>query len=87
MTVMGEKAMRNIASPKWKVAFGLAGAMLCAAVLVAAPPHAVAEEGEIKAQDWSFSGPFGMFDRGQLQRGYKVYKEVCSACHGSTHPR
>jgi len=30
---------------------------------------------------WSFHGPFGKFDRGQLQRGYKVYKEVCSACH------
>lgn len=32
-------------------------------------------------QDWSFAGPFGTFDRGQLQRGLKVYKEVCSACH------
>jgi ubiquinol-cytochrome c reductase cytochrome b/c1 subunit len=30
---------------------------------------------------WSFAGPFGKFDQGQLQRGYKVYKEVCSACH------
>jgi ubiquinol-cytochrome c reductase cytochrome c1 subunit len=26
-------------------------------------------------------GPFGRFDRQQLQRGYQVYKEVCSACH------
>jgi ubiquinol-cytochrome c reductase cytochrome b/c1 subunit len=31
--------------------------------------------------EWSFAGPFGTFDRAQLQRGYKVYKEVCSACH------
>jgi ubiquinol-cytochrome c reductase cytochrome b/c1 subunit len=31
--------------------------------------------------DWSFAGPFGTFDRPQLQRGLKVYKEVCSACH------
>jgi ubiquinol-cytochrome c reductase cytochrome c1 subunit len=31
--------------------------------------------------DWSFAGPFGTYDRGQLQRGFKVYKEVCSACH------
>jgi ubiquinol-cytochrome c reductase cytochrome c1 subunit len=31
--------------------------------------------------DWSFAGPFGTYDKGQLQRGYKVYKEVCSACH------
>ena len=26
-------------------------------------------------------GAFGRFDRQQLQRGYQVYKEVCSACH------
>jgi ubiquinol-cytochrome c reductase cytochrome c1 subunit len=32
-------------------------------------------------EDWTFAGPFGTFDRGQLQRGLKVYKEVCSACH------
>jgi ubiquinol-cytochrome c reductase cytochrome b/c1 subunit len=30
---------------------------------------------------WSFSGPLGKFDQAQLQRGLKVYKEVCSACH------
>jgi ubiquinol-cytochrome c reductase cytochrome b/c1 subunit len=33
-------------------------------------------------QKWSFSGPFGHFDKGQLQRGFKVYKEVCAVCHG-----
>lgn len=32
-------------------------------------------------QEWSFAGPFGTYDRAQLQRGLKVYKEVCSACH------
>ena len=31
---------------------------------------------------WSFAGPFGKFDQGQLQRGFKVYREVCSVCHG-----
>jgi ubiquinol-cytochrome c reductase cytochrome b/c1 subunit len=31
---------------------------------------------------WSFAGPFGKFDRGQLQRGFKVYREVCANCHG-----
>jgi ubiquinol-cytochrome c reductase cytochrome c1 subunit len=42
-----------------------------------------AAEGQKPARDVSFSfeGPFGTFDRAQLQRGYKVYKEVCSACH------
>jgi ubiquinol-cytochrome c reductase cytochrome b/c1 subunit len=32
-------------------------------------------------QQWSFSGPFGIYDQAQLQRGFKVYKEVCSTCH------
>lgn len=32
-------------------------------------------------QDWSFYGPFGTFDRAALQRGFQVYREVCSACH------
>ena len=31
--------------------------------------------------DWSFSGPFGKWDLGQLQRGYKIYAEVCASCH------
>jgi len=30
---------------------------------------------------WSFSGPFGKYDRGELQRGFKIYKEVCANCH------
>jgi ubiquinol-cytochrome c reductase cytochrome c1 subunit len=30
---------------------------------------------------FSFEGPAGKFDRAQLQRGFQVYKEVCSACH------
>jgi ubiquinol-cytochrome c reductase cytochrome c1 subunit len=34
-----------------------------------------------REMDWSFAGPFGTYDKGQLQRGLKIYKEVCSACH------
>jgi ubiquinol-cytochrome c reductase cytochrome c1 subunit len=34
-----------------------------------------------KQPGWSFDGPFGMYDRAALQRGFQVYKEVCSACH------
>jgi cytochrome c1 len=30
---------------------------------------------------WSFAGPFGKYDEGQLQRGFKIYREVCSNCH------
>ncbi len=32
-------------------------------------------------QPWSFNGPFGTFDRASMQRGFQVYKEVCSNCH------
>jgi ubiquinol-cytochrome c reductase cytochrome c1 subunit len=32
-------------------------------------------------QNWSFAGPFGTYDRAQLQRGLKIYREACSACH------
>jgi ubiquinol-cytochrome c reductase cytochrome c1 subunit len=34
-----------------------------------------------KPEHWSFEGPFGLYDRAALQRGFQVYKEVCSACH------
>ena len=34
-----------------------------------------------KEMNWTFAGPFGTYDKAQLQRGLKVYKEVCSACH------
>ena len=30
---------------------------------------------------WNFEGMFGTFDRTSIQRGFQVYKEVCSACH------
>jgi ubiquinol-cytochrome c reductase cytochrome c1 subunit len=34
-----------------------------------------------KHVSFSFDGPFGKYDRQQLQRGFQVFKEVCSACH------
>jgi ubiquinol-cytochrome c reductase cytochrome b/c1 subunit len=30
---------------------------------------------------WSFAGPFGTYNQGQLQRGLKIYHDVCSNCH------
>lgn len=42
-------------------------------------PHYPLEKPDL--HDWSFAGPFGTYDKGQLQRGLKVYKEICSACH------
>jgi len=35
-----------------------------------------------KEKIWPFDGMLGKFDRVAAQRGFKVYKEVCSACHG-----
>jgi ubiquinol-cytochrome c reductase cytochrome c1 subunit len=48
------------------------------------PPAETAEhEFHREAKEISFAsdGPLGKFDRQQLQRGFQVYKEVCSACH------
>lgn len=36
---------------------------------------------ELKKENWPFDGPFGHVDKQSAQRGYQVYKEVCSACH------
>jgi ubiquinol-cytochrome c reductase cytochrome c1 subunit len=32
-------------------------------------------------QEWTFNGFFGRYDQAQLQRGFQVYREVCSNCH------
>src|SRR5215471_19116375 len=57
------------------LAVGLAG-------LVGSPSRASAEESEAPpANKWSFAGPFGTYDRAQLQRGFKVYHDVCQNCH------
>ena len=41
-----------------------------------------AEGAQFESRSWSFYGLFGTYDRGALQRGFQVYAEVCSACHG-----
>ena len=66
------------------VLMGLAAGFLLSAAPAAAAGEAVGHEQryEIPRQKfWTFSGLFGYFDQQQLQRGYKVYKEVCSNCH------
>ena len=35
----------------------------------------------IRQAEWSFSGPFGHFDKASMQRGFQVYREVCAGCH------
>src|SRR5438309_4308978 len=39
------------------------------------PPH----------QQWPFEGVFGTYDTAASQRGFQVYKEVCSVCHAVKH--
>lgn len=53
-------------------AFALSGGMVMAA----------GAETHIEDVAFSFEGPFGKFDRNQLQRGLQVYTEACSGCHG-----
>jgi ubiquinol-cytochrome c reductase cytochrome c1 subunit len=48
-----------------------AGAVAIAAESEVHPPH----------MHWHFQGPFGTYDRAAAQRGFQIYKEVCSACH------
>jgi len=43
--------------------------------------NSIASDKELLEVDWSFKGVTGKFDRSSLQRGYQVYKEVCSSCH------
>jgi cytochrome c1 len=57
-------------------------AALIAGLVLAAPALAAGGAEHPPGQKWSFAGPFGTFDRAQLQRGFKVYREVCSSCHG-----
>jgi ubiquinol-cytochrome c reductase cytochrome b/c1 subunit len=51
-------------------------------VALAVAPAFGAEQEVPPRQKWSFASPLGTFDRPQLQRGLKVYREVCQACHG-----
>jgi ubiquinol-cytochrome c reductase cytochrome c1 subunit len=62
-------------------------ALILAAALglsLAAPAIAATTFEEPKDVHWSFEGPFGTFDTEQVQRGYKVYHDVCSSCHAMT---
>jgi ubiquinol-cytochrome c reductase cytochrome c1 subunit len=60
-------------------------ALLAGLVLgLASPLPALAAPGDqapLKDMHWSFEGPLGTFSRADLQHGFQVYKEVCSACH------
>ena len=57
--------------------------LLAGALLALAAGSAFAQEAAPTppAQKWSFDGIFGTYDRASLQRGFLIYKDVCSACH------
>src|SRR5690606_3567522 len=66
--------------------FGTLVRAVAVALLLGATPVLAQEEGghsspEIHKFPWSFSGPFGSYDKHQLQRGFQIYREVCAQCH------
>jgi cytochrome c1 len=64
----------------------LAAPLLLALVPLAAPAGVYAAEGVeapvVPRQEWSFAGFTGQYDKQQLQRGFQVFQQVCTACHG-----
>jgi ubiquinol-cytochrome c reductase cytochrome c1 subunit len=56
-------------------------AAIGALLVLAGAPAMAQETPALPKQNWSFSGPLGTFDRAAAQRGFQVYKEVCSNCH------
>nr|WP_245531408.1 cytochrome c1 [Asticcacaulis biprosthecium] len=60
----------------------LAGLAVVAGLVAGAPALAAGGHAKpLQKGNFSFEGPFGTFDQAELQRGYKVYREVCSSCH------
>ena len=59
----------------------LGAAALLLVVAGAAAAWAAGEAVHVDRQSWSFGGVLGHFDDDQLQRGFKVYTEVCARCH------
>jgi len=55
--------------------------ILMVLLLICAVAYGSAGVEEPKKVDWAFDGMTGKFDFQSIQRGFKVYKEVCSACH------
>lgn len=62
----------------------LAAMVVAAAALTGAGVTEAAEDKPPLPQtDWSFSPPFGTYDRAQLQRGFQIYRNSCAACHSA----
>jgi|APTNR8051073442_1049403.scaffolds.fasta_scaffold12251_1 cytochrome c1 len=61
-------------------AFVVATAVVLGPVVIGPTAHA-SEAPQPPAQNWSFDGFFGTFDRASAHRGFTVYKQICSSCH------
>jgi len=64
------------------IALTLAGGLAALGTQALAQEHDTPQPPRLK---WSFAGPFGKFDQAQLQRGFKIYREVCSNCHSMNY--
>jgi ubiquinol-cytochrome c reductase cytochrome c1 subunit len=58
---------------------------LAIAVGLGGAARALEEAPEPPHQQWPFEGVFGTYDTAASQRGFQVYKEVCSVCHAVKH--
>lgn len=56
-------------------------AVSCLSLGAAGYAYAESDQKEPRKIDWAFNGIFGTVDKQSAQRGFQVYKEVCSACH------
>jgi cytochrome c1 len=59
----------------------LAAALVAIVLVAMVAPSSAEDQVPPPRLKWSFAGPFGKYDEAQLQRGFKIYREVCSNCH------
>lgn len=74
--ILGNHKMKTIISKITAAALAMGIGFGATAALAAGGPTNKPRE-----VDWSFAGPFGKWDLGQLQRGYKIYSQNCASCH------
>lgn len=55
--------------------------LVTALIVLATPAFAASDAHHPKQENWQFDGVFGTFDKPAVQRGFQVYKEICSTCH------
>ena len=72
MKILSQRRIRTLAA---SVTASVMMVVASAALAAGDVPH-------IEKQSWTFGGLFGSFDKDQLRRGYMVYKNVCTSCHG-----